>query len=228
MSDKVLSRFVLSFLSITAFFVFSSVVPAQSGSSCSCTSPTQDPCSASITCTTGFAQCSCTMYGCSSSCRQAPIQPPSNFQGILKALDDPNERAIEQELSNQTGSKVEFVKDPDHELSGTLGVSSFKSYWDVMEFLASKGELTISGLPFDAWKTKRNVLLKGGSYRICGNEVPAQWIVDEINFLTEKNYAIVSGNPRASGKTPVHGNTLMELLSSLEASRNIRIVDRSK
>ena len=148
----------------------------------------------------------------------------SDGHKLVNVLSGADEKRISEEFSKSLGRQVIFVR--AREIQTVTDLPSFRSYWEIAEFLAGEGYITINGLPFVTWKGKRDTLLHGGEYRICANDVSAQIILDEINFVTEKNFRIVAGDPKAKAKVLIEGNGLTEVLASLATSRNIRISEQ--
>jgi hypothetical protein len=148
-------------------------------------------------------------------------------QNVIAMLMRSDEKGIGEVFSKNLGREVVFVKAP--ELKKLVGDKpSFKSYWEIAEFLAGKGRLTINKLPFEIWQGKRDTLLKGGEYNICANDLTAQMILDEINFLTGRNFKIVAGDPKSRANVLIHGNSLKEVVDSLSSTRTILISDGEK
>lgn len=211
-------------LVLTVFLSGSAVILAQS--SCSCES---ESCRASQSCPDGYlATCTCGDY-CSSQCKKANSELPEMLfenggQSLIKTVMESDEKRISEEFSKNIGREVIFVKSPKIQRLA-VEASSFKSYWEVAEFLASNGKVTINRLPFEIWKGNRDTLLNGREYKICANDLPAEMILDEINFLTGRNFRIVSGDPKSKAKVVIRGNGLTEVLASLSASRNVIIQD---
>ncbi len=193
-------------------------------SSCECQS---EGCSATQTCPSGYlAQCTCGRY-CSSQCVKAGEELPeldfaTGGRSLTEALAGSNEKNISREFSKSLGKRVVFTKGSDSQRL-TVARPAFESYWQVAEFLAANGKLTINGLPFEIWKGHRDTLLKGGEYSICASDVPAKIILNEINFLTERSFEIVKGDPRSTAKAVISGTNLKDVLRSLSDSRNITI-----
>jgi hypothetical protein len=213
-------------LVLTVLLSGSTLILAQS--SCSCES---ESCRASQSCPEGYlATCTCGDY-CSSQCKKANSELPEMWfengsQSLIKTVMESDEKRISEDFSKNIGREVIFVKSPKIQRLA-IDASSFKSYWDIAEFLANNGKITINRLPFEIWKGNRDTLLKGGEYKICANDLPAEMILDEINFLTGRNFRIVSGDPKSKAKVVVLGKGLKEVLDSLSASRNI-IIQESK
>jgi hypothetical protein len=147
-------------------------------------------------------------------------------QSLINTVMETDEKKISEEFSKNIRREVIFVKSPKIRRLA-IDASSLKSYWDIAEFLASNGKVTINRLPFEIWKGNRDTLVKGGEYKICANDLPAEMILDEINFLTARNFKIVSGDPKSKAKVVIRGNSLQEVLDSLSASRNL-IIQESK
>ncbi|MGH9947646.1 MAG: hypothetical protein ACRD6X_10620 [Pyrinomonadaceae bacterium] len=188
-------------------------------------------CEVSQNCPEGYiAVCSCTAQGCTGKCKKA--EPENEFQevsfktgrmSLMATLLNGNEERISQEFSKLLGEKVIFKKAREAQISVIAQGNEFKSYWSVAEFLASVGTISVGGLPFDSLRSQREILLEGGLFKICAPKLSAKRILDEISFLTGKEFKVVAGDPRSNSSVPVQGNNLKEVLDSISNSRNIRI-----
>lgn len=213
------------FAAYLLFFFALGFHSAQAQSSCDCAAY---GCSVAQNCPSGYvASCSCTAQGCSGQCVKANSELPEMLfenggQKLIDMVVRSDEKGIGDVFSKNLGREVVFIKASEVKKL-VSGKPLFKSYWDVAEFLAGKGKLTINKLPFEIWKGKRDTLLKGGEYNICARDVPAQMILDEINFLTGRNFKIVGGDPKSRATAVIRGYSLKEVRDSLSSTRNIII-----
>jgi hypothetical protein len=201
---------------------------AQGGGSCQCSSVN---CEASQSCPTGYSpHCNCTDNGCASTCikNTPPVTPPQTVVDFTNLIGDWDETVVSSKLSEGIGRSVEFVKTNTEKVIKTDGPSTHRTYWKAFEYFSTIGGVSIDGLSFEVWENRREVLLRGGEYTICADNVPVQTILNELNFLTERNFTIAAGDRLATGKGRIVGKNLDDVLSSLAKMRGVLIVESGK
>ena len=194
--------------------------------SCSC-SAGNNGCTASRTCSAGWrAECTCSATGCSSQCVKLGEEENYRFfdnNSIVKSLRNTDAKNIGSVLSNTFSENISF------EPTGKSFVFDFPkkdsiSHWEILEFLASKGNLKIHGYPLEFWQEMRESLLKGGELNICVGEASVANILKHVSFITGKKFTIVNGDEQAKIRGSVQGSNLDEFLQNLNKLGKVIIV----
>ena len=89
--------------------------------------------------------------------------------------------------------------------------------------MPKSGELTVNGHELGFWKNMRSTLLNGDKFQLCSSRADA--VLNEISFLSGKNFSIVAGETRTTLKGPIRGKSLQELLQSLSEAAKIEIAE---
>lgn len=196
--------FVLTFLVFTSLNLY-----AQESCSCSTSS-----CSASQSCPAGkSAVCVCSATGCSSSC-----------SGGAEQLPDGGPQSISSALSSDVALNFQFEPTNKNFTLTSSKISGIPT-WDLLEELSQNGKLTINGQNLDFWKDMNKTLLNGGEFRICSGGASVQRILGVISFVSGKKYTITSGNAEAVIKGRIEGNSLPEVLKSLQEKGEVTVAE---
>lgn len=210
----------------TAAFLILGSLNLYAQESCGCSSAAGG-CSASQSCGAGYmAVCSCTSSGCVSYC-QLRAEPVLQSSVIVSKLQKARTTDFGNVLSSLFRKTIVFKpnsKDfrfafPESELNNT-------SHWDVLEYLSRNAELTVNGQSIEFWKNIREGFLSGGEIKLCAGSATPQEFLNEISFITGKNFSIVSGNGKAKVIGSLSASSLEELLQNLSNVGKITIKEQ--
>ncbi|MBV6497257.1 MAG: hypothetical protein DYH05_08250 [Acidobacteria bacterium ACB1] len=130
-------------------------------------------------------------------------------------------------LSKAFKKVVSFkTSDPKFRFDRAVADGAAGSHWDIVAYLAKNGELTINGHDLAFWTGIRQNLLSGGGFDLCAGPVPAKVIVDELSFISGTRYSIISGDPKTMVSGPFTGDTISELINTLDQKANITIAEK--
>lgn len=200
---------------------------AQAQSSCACSVELPDNkggCSQNQVCPPGYiAKCICTSAGCSGICLPKDSLPPEG--GIQAQLRMAAPQDIGRILSSFSDLEVSFK--PRNEIfSLVLPKGEETSSWDILEELSRYGEVKINGQDLSFWKEVKNVLLKGGEFKISFGEATPQRLLNTLSFISGKRYSITSGNPDLLITGQIHARNLDGVLALVEAIGQIVISEK--
>lgn len=219
-----LKRSFLIFGLLVISVISGGAVQAQSTCKCEDSNGT-----AAASCPAGLvALCACSGASCNSRCvKPAPEAPKRlDLNSLVMTLKNAAPGEIGSVLSRSLGKIVTFetsVKNFAFDYPPSkVGASS---HWDILEALAGKGNLSVSGHDIAFWKAQRDNLLRGGATTISTGGGTVQTVLNEISFVSGKRFSITSGNAAAAVTEPVKGNGLNELIQSLSKTGKVTIAE---
>ncbi len=208
-------------LSIGILFLISIGTEAQS--TCSCSVPYG--CSANQTCPAKYlAVCTCSPSGCSSECVKEGEGELDlvDANSLVKLLSQTQNDKIGPALSTAFGKHIVFVP-ADPGFVPNYRDLSLTSHWDVLEYLAKNGTLTINRRELDFWNGLREGLSSGTEFQICSGNASTRQILNQLSFLSGKRFQLTSADKELRSNDPVTGNGLSGLLENLSRTRNVSI-----
>lgn len=207
--------------------VFTFGISAYAQSSCSC-SVGNGGCSASQSCPApSIAMCTCGASGCSSYC--SGFDPPDGLteSGISRAVKSAKPSIISEYLSKSLGKTIVFEPaSSKFVLNEKTASAQSKSHWDLLTYLNTQGKVTVNGHDLNFWSGMRNTLTAGGPFKVCAGNATAQAILNEVNFISGRNYRIIGGDPSVRMEGTIEGNNISELLNNLSMTRSVMITDK--
>jgi hypothetical protein len=201
-------------------------ISIQAQTSCSCN--LNGVCSASQSCSSGYqAVCTCQPSGCSSECQKSDepiIERPDN-NTLIRSIKDAGPSNIGEVLTKALGKRIVFEPTAKNfSFDYPESKSNTGSHWDILEFLAGKGKLTINGLKIEVWKGMRDSMLNDAEFNICFENAPVRMILNHVSFISGKHFSIIDGDPKAKISGPLQGN-MNELIEKLGKLGKVVIVE---